>query len=103
VQAMFADIAPPADAVVDVDDGIEVGDGVYQRAFTSWESPAGDVSIFGFQFSDGRVERHIVDIGGDSRLTSEQARQRAGATRCGSRCGHQTAHNRPTRSARGDR
>jgi hypothetical protein len=37
------------------------------------EPPAGGVSIFGLQSSDGRVERHIVDTGGDSPLTAEQA------------------------------
>jgi hypothetical protein len=39
--------------------------------------PLGDVSILGFQFSDGRVERHIVDAGSPDE--ADRARQRAAA------------------------
>jgi hypothetical protein len=78
-RAMFADLLPPADAVGRVDDWMDWDDGVYTRMFTAWADPGGDVSVLGWQFSDGRVERHIVDTGGDNPLTAEDARQRAGA------------------------
>ncbi len=78
-RAMFADIAPPADAVGEVDDWMDWDDEVYHRMFTSWTHAAGDVSIVGWQFSDGRVEREILDCGGDEPMAAAQARVRAAA------------------------
>lgn len=78
-RAMFADIAPPPDAGGDIDDWMDWDDEVYQRMFTSWTHAAGDVSIVGWQFSDGRVEREILDRGGDEPMTAAQARVRAAA------------------------
>ena len=79
-QAMFADLAPPADAVGDIDDWMDADDWVYARMFTSWADPGGEVSILGIQFSDGRpVERDIINTGGDGPMTGEQARQLAAA------------------------
>ncbi|MBZ4557715.1 hypothetical protein GBO17_06235 [Mycobacterium avium subsp. hominissuis] len=79
-RSVFADIAPPADAREGIDDWIDFGRGLYQRMFTAWESPGGDVAIFGMQFSDGRVERHIVDRGDDDMpMTAQQAREKGAA------------------------
>lgn len=77
---VLSDIAPPADAVT-IHDWMEWGDGLYQRLFTSWSrevgSEGGSVAVCGFQFNDGRVERHIAYTEGDESLTAEQARHLA--------------------------
>jgi hypothetical protein len=78
-RVMLADMPLPPDAVGDVDDWLDVDDGVYQRDFTAWTDPDGQVSIYCLQSSDGTVERNIIDTGGDGPMTAEQARQRAGA------------------------
>ena len=81
-RVMYADVAPPADAIGGVDDWMDVGGGEYQRAFTSWSRDDGghlSVEIFGLQLSDGRVERHIVDKARDCSMTAAGARQRAAA------------------------
>jgi len=77
-RAMFADIAPPPEAR-EIDDWTDWDDEVYQRGFTSWTHPGREVSILGWQFNDGRVEREILDRGGDGPMTAAQARQRAAA------------------------
>lgn len=77
-RSVFADIAPPGDARNGIGDWIDFGRGLYQRMFTAWESPRRDVAIFGMQFNDGRVERHIVDRGDDDGpMTAQQAREKA--------------------------
>jgi hypothetical protein len=78
-RAVLADIAPPADAVGEADDWMDWDDAVYQRMFTSWTHSACEVSIVGWQFSDGRVERDILDSGGDGSMTAAQAPARAAA------------------------
>ena len=80
-RAVFADIAPPPDAIDDVDDWTDWGNGEYQRMYTAWTRRAGMVSvdIFGYQTSNGHVDRSIVDSSGEEPMTAEQARQRAAA------------------------
>ncbi|MCV7092474.1 hypothetical protein [Mycobacterium interjectum] len=69
----------PPDAIGRIDDWEHWSHDVQQRMFTSWEHPDCEVSIFGFQFSDGRIERHIVEIGSDNGMTAARAQQRAAA------------------------
>jgi hypothetical protein len=78
-RTMLADMPLPADAVGEVSDWLDIDDGVYQRGWTAWTDPAGQVSIYGLQSSDGTVERDIIDTGGDGPMTAGEARQRAGA------------------------
>jgi hypothetical protein len=78
-RAMLADMALPADAVGEVDDWIDVDDGVYQRGWTAWTDPGGQVSVYGVQSSDGTVERDIIITVGDEPLSAEDARELAGA------------------------
>lgn len=76
---MFADIAPPPDAVGDADEWTDWDDNVYQRMFTSWTSPDGKASVLGLQFSDQRVERFIICSRDTGNLTAEHARGLASA------------------------
>ncbi len=79
-RAMYADVAPPADAI-EVDDWSDWDRDVYLRMFVSWfrREDGVSVEISGFQSSDGLVERSIVDTSGDNPMSAGLARQRAAA------------------------
>jgi hypothetical protein len=78
-QAMFADIAPPPDAVGKPDDWMDYDGENYQRMFASWTHPVLDVSVLGLQFSDGRIERYILCGVDTDEMTAERSRQLAAA------------------------
>ena len=61
-RAMYADVAPPAEAIGEVDQWTDIGDDEYQRQFTSWRRQVDDASVevFGLQSHDGRIDREIV-------------------------------------------
>ena len=78
-RAIFADIAPPADAIGDVNPWSDYGEDLYERMFTSWRHPAVDVVIVGSQYSDGSVERFIMCEADTENLSAANARQVARA------------------------
>lgn len=51
---------------------------MYQRTYTAWGTRGSDISIVGFQCSDGRpVEREIVCAIGDCNVDAGRARRLA--------------------------
>lgn len=82
VQAICADIAPPADAISDIGDWEHYGDNEYTRMYTAWRRTVDTImlEVVGIQHSTGAVERHISVYGGsDDPISAEQARRHAAA------------------------
>lgn len=91
LQALCADVAPPADAVDEPSEWEEWGDG-YGRMYTAAQRRTGstgygltrreyqwEVDIYGVQFDDGRIDRYISVSVDDGPMTAAQARTFAAA------------------------
>lgn len=83
VASVHGDVAPPADAI-DEPTPWHAYDDSYARMYTAanWTlgSSGRGVTIFGWQFVDGRIERYVTVSGdSDGLMTSDDARQLAAA------------------------
>jgi hypothetical protein len=80
-QIFLADVPSPREAIGDIDEWSEFGDGLFTRQYNVWRHPEQPVSVEGWQYSDGQttyVEREIIDDRNDG-ITAEQCRHRAAA------------------------
>ena len=83
VQAMYADIAAPADAIDEPSDWEHYDGGCYSRMYSAAKlcvRASSVVNIFGWQFTDGRpTERDIMVDVTDETMTAAEARLLAAA------------------------
>jgi hypothetical protein len=80
VQAWLCDIPVPADAVDDVEQW-QRWRGEYSRLYTVWShrEQTWAVQVYGTQYTDGRVERHVVTESPDAGMSAGDARRYAAA------------------------